>query len=141
YDAGAALQDRRASGRAGGRVRREVHAERQDRLGTHEPRTRRQDPGRERQARPRRAEAGKRRRALTRAEAQGRSAEHVPAPLGQHCKTVERPVERVVADDVKYTLIGKTDSVRMNREPGDRIPVENGKLVLDPPKPASTGAR
>jgi len=59
----------------------------------------------------------------------------------QRCKTVERPVERVVGYDVKYTLNGRTDSVRMNHEPGGRIPVEDGKLVLDAPKPVPAVAR
>jgi len=49
----------------------------------------------------------------------------------QRCKTVERPVERVVGYDVKYTLNGRTESVRMDHAPGTRIPVSDGKLVLD----------
>ena len=56
----------------------------------------------------------------------------------RRCKTVERPVERVVGYDVRYTLNGRTDTVRMDHEPGDKIPVKDGKLVLDAPtaKPA-----
>ena len=52
--------------------------------------------------------------------------------------TEERPVERVVGYDVRYTLNGRTDTVRMDHEPGDKIPVKDGKLVLDAPtaKPA-----
>lgn len=58
----------------------------------------------------------------------------------ERCTTVERPVERVIGYDVKYTLNGRTDSVRMAHAPGDRIPVRDGKLVLDAPQAAAAGA-
>ncbi|MCO5105526.1 MAG: glycine zipper 2TM domain-containing protein [Burkholderiaceae bacterium] len=55
----------------------------------------------------------------------------------RRCKTVEHPVERVIGYDVKYTLGGKTGTVRMDHAPAERIPVRDGKLVLD--APASAG--
>lgn len=57
----------------------------------------------------------------------------------RRCSSVERPVERVVGYDVRYTLNGRTDTVRMDREPGDRIPVKDGKLVLDAPAAQPAG--
>lgn len=55
----------------------------------------------------------------------------------QRCRTVERPVERVVGYDVQYTLSGKPGTVRMEHAPADRIPVRDGRLVLDAPKDPS----
>lgn len=54
----------------------------------------------------------------------------------RRCGTVESPVERVIGYDVKYTLGGKPGTVRMERAPADRIPVKDGKLVVDAPAPA-----
>ncbi len=59
----------------------------------------------------------------------------------RRCKTVERPVERVVGYDVRYTLNGRTDTVRMDHEPGDKIPVKDGKLVLEAPVAKPAGKR
>lgn len=59
----------------------------------------------------------------------------------ERCKTVERPVERVIGYDVRYTLDGRTESVRMDHDPGERIPVKDGKLVLDATQPATGGPR
>jgi uncharacterized protein YcfJ len=50
----------------------------------------------------------------------------------RRCRTVERPVERVVGYDVHYTLGGKPGQVRMDHAPAERIPVRNGRLVLEP---------
>lgn len=46
------------------------------------------------------------------------------------CSTVTDTSEKVVGYQVKYDLDGKIGSVRMDRDPGDRIPVEDGRLVL-----------
>lgn len=51
----------------------------------------------------------------------------------RRCKTVNDTSVRHLGYDVTYRLDGKQDVVRMAYNPGDRIPVKNGKLVLDPP--------
>lgn len=50
----------------------------------------------------------------------------------QRCQTVADESERVVGYQVSYDLGGKPGKVRMDREPGERIPLdEEGRLVLD----------
>lgn len=46
------------------------------------------------------------------------------------CKTVTDTSERVVGYDVEYRLGEQLGRVRMDHEPGARIPVKNGQLVL-----------
>lgn len=46
------------------------------------------------------------------------------------CSTVIDTSEKLVGYDVKYRLDGKEGQVRMARDPGERIPVEDGRLVL-----------
>jgi uncharacterized protein YcfJ len=46
------------------------------------------------------------------------------------CRTVYDSSEKVVGYDVKYRLRGETNVVRMDHDPGNRIPIENGELVL-----------
>ncbi len=46
------------------------------------------------------------------------------------CSTVTDTSEKVIGYDVKYQLDGKEGRVRMDSDPGSRIPVENGRLVL-----------
>jgi uncharacterized protein YcfJ len=46
------------------------------------------------------------------------------------CSTVTDTSEKVVGYDVKYQLDGKEGQVRMARDPGARIPVKDGQLVL-----------
>lgn len=46
------------------------------------------------------------------------------------CSTVTDTSEKVVGYDVKYQLDGKPGQVRMERDPGGRIPVKDGQLVL-----------
>jgi uncharacterized protein YcfJ len=49
----------------------------------------------------------------------------------RRCATVyERSVERN-GYEVRYRLDGRTGSVRMDHDPGQRIPVAHGQLVLD----------
>lgn len=46
------------------------------------------------------------------------------------CKTVNDVSEKIVGYDVKYELDGKVRQVRMDRDPGDRLPVRDGQVVL-----------
>jgi uncharacterized protein YcfJ len=55
----------------------------------------------------------------------------------QHCETVYDTHEKQVGYDVRYRLGDKEGSVEMDHHPGERIPVENGELVLAPPKPTA----
>jgi uncharacterized protein YcfJ len=52
----------------------------------------------------------------------------------QRCKTVTDTDEKVSGYEVRYRLAGKEDTVRMDHEPGDRIPVRDGQLVLNDEK-------
>ncbi|MBV8467617.1 MAG: glycine zipper 2TM domain-containing protein [Burkholderiales bacterium] len=56
----------------------------------------------------------------------------------RRCKTANVKHEEVVGYDVKYSLGGKIDTVRMNHRPDERIPVKDGQLVL---ADAATGSR
>lgn len=47
------------------------------------------------------------------------------------CQTVYDSSQKVVGYNVRYRLGDTTDTVRMDERPGDRIPVENGELVVD----------
>jgi uncharacterized protein YcfJ len=49
------------------------------------------------------------------------------------CKTVYDHSEKHLGYDVSYRLDGKDDVVRLAYDPGQRIPVKDGKLVLDAP--------
>src|SRR5262245_39313241 len=53
----------------------------------------------------------------------------------QHCKTVYDTHEKQVGYDVRYRLCETEGKVQMDHHPGERIPVENGELVLAPQKP------
>ncbi len=47
------------------------------------------------------------------------------------CNTVNDISEKVVGYDVKYQLDGKVNQVRMERDPGNQIPVDkDGRLIL-----------
>ena len=48
----------------------------------------------------------------------------------RRCHTVTDSHENVVGYDVSYRLGDEDGKVRMGHEPGDRIPVENGQLLL-----------
>lgn len=50
--------------------------------------------------------------------------------IERHCETVTDTSERIVGYDVAYDLAGTAGNVRMDRDPGSTIPVENGQLVL-----------
>jgi uncharacterized protein YcfJ len=46
------------------------------------------------------------------------------------CKTAYDTSQKVIGYDVKYRLGKQTDTVRMDHDPGERIPVQDGELVL-----------
>lgn len=46
------------------------------------------------------------------------------------CRTVSDAQEKLVGYDVSYRLGDETGTVRMDHRPGERIPVEDGRLVL-----------
>lgn len=46
------------------------------------------------------------------------------------CSTVTDSHDKVVGYDVRYDLDGKVGQVRMDRDPGEQIPVREGQLVL-----------
>ncbi|MBI5460562.1 MAG: glycine zipper 2TM domain-containing protein [Gammaproteobacteria bacterium] len=54
----------------------------------------------------------------------------------QRCQTVTDTHKEVIGYDVSYRLGDTQGKVRMDHKPGDRIPVENGQLVLTAPAPA-----
>jgi uncharacterized protein YcfJ len=56
---------------------------------------------------------------------EGRCAATAPGEASRRCGSPEF--------EVKYSLDGRPGVVRMQHDPGDRIPVENGRLVLDAP--------
>jgi uncharacterized protein YcfJ len=56
----------------------------------------------------------------------------------QRCETVYDSHQERTGYEVRYRLGDKEGKVRMNRDPGERIPVRDGKLVLEAPGPAET---
>ena len=60
----------------------------------------------------------------------------VVSTVEHRCKTVYDVSEKIVGYDVSYRLEGKEDHVRLAYDPGNRIPVKDGKLVLEPPERA-----
>jgi uncharacterized protein YcfJ len=49
----------------------------------------------------------------------------------QRCKTVHDKEEKVIGYNVRYKIKDKIDTVKMDREPGDKIPLDKeGHLVL-----------
>ncbi len=48
----------------------------------------------------------------------------------QRCETVYDTTSKQSGYRVTYRLNGETKTLRMDHDPGDRIPIENGKLVL-----------
>jgi len=50
----------------------------------------------------------------------------------QKCSTVYDSSEKRIGYEVRYRLGGKEATVRMDHDPGDRIAVREGKLVLNP---------
>jgi len=56
-----------------------------------------------------------------------------------HCKTVYDSKEKVMGYSVTYRLGDKQSVTRMDFDPGDRIPVKDGQLVLAKPMPTGNG--
>lgn len=55
------------------------------------------------------------------------------------CQTVYDESQKQIGYDVSYRLDGKEGTVRMDRDPGARIPVDkNGELILDAPEPGKS---
>jgi uncharacterized protein YcfJ len=48
----------------------------------------------------------------------------------QRCETVYDSHEERIGFDVRYKLDGREETVRMDHDPGDRIPVRDGQIVL-----------
>jgi uncharacterized protein YcfJ len=46
------------------------------------------------------------------------------------CSTVTDPHQKIIGYEVKYDLDGTVGQVRMDRDPGQKIPVHDGRLVL-----------
>lgn len=55
------------------------------------------------------------------------------------CKTVTETSEKVVGYEVEYRLGEEVGRVRMDHEPGPRIPVRDGQLVLTAPPGGAGG--
>jgi uncharacterized protein YcfJ len=53
------------------------------------------------------------------------------AATERRCRTVEDAHPKVVGYDVRYRLGDTVDVVRTKQRPGERIPVKDGRLVLD----------
>lgn len=51
----------------------------------------------------------------------------------KRCKTVFDTTQKSLGYDVSYRLDGKEGLVRMSHDPGSRIPLRDGQLVLDMP--------
>lgn len=50
----------------------------------------------------------------------------------RRCETMHDKQEKTVGYDVKYKIKDKVDNIRMDHEPGDKIPLDkNGQLVLN----------
>jgi uncharacterized protein YcfJ len=56
------------------------------------------------------------------------------AATEKRCRTVQDARQEVVGYDVRYRLGDTVDVVRMNKRPGDRIPVKDGRLLLEAPE-------
>lgn len=67
----------------------------------------------------------------TRPDAQPEAVDSVEGEIPQ-CRTVFDTLQVESGFDVTYELDGIQQVVRMDRDPGPRIPVEDGELVLTP---------
>ena len=48
----------------------------------------------------------------------------------RQCETISEPREQTIAYDVTYSYEGETRTVRMDREPGRRLPARDGRVIL-----------
>ena len=56
------------------------------------------------------------------------------------CKTEYESQQKMMGYRVTYRLGGEQNVVNMDHDPGDRIPVKDGKLVLTPPAPTGNNS-
>ena len=56
----------------------------------------------------------------------------------QKCTTVYDTSEKHLGYEVRYRLNGQEATVKMDHDPGERIPVRDGQLVLDRAAAAAT---
>ena len=58
----------------------------------------------------------------------------------QKCATVYDTSARQIGYEVRYRLNGQEATVRMDHDPGERIPVRDGQLVIEhAPRTATSG--
>ena len=57
-------------------------------------------------------------------------AKDTTTTIERQCHTVTDSSEKIIGYDVTYRIGDQESTVRMDKKPGDRIPVENGQLVL-----------
>lgn len=57
----------------------------------------------------------------------------------KRCRTVMDKSEKVSGYEVRYRYNDKEDTIRMDYEPGNKIPVKNGELVLIDPNEKTEG--
>ncbi len=57
-------------------------------------------------------------------------AKDTTTTMERQCHTVTDASQRIIGYDVTYRIGDQEGTVRMDKKPGDRIPVENGQLVL-----------
>jgi uncharacterized protein YcfJ len=69
------------------------------------------------------------------AQASTDNAEDTSRVPAANCRTVYDSILQTVGYDVVYRLGDRQGTVRMDHDPGDRIPVKDGELVLQPPTP------
>lgn len=58
----------------------------------------------------------------------------------QRCNTVTDSHEELMGYDVSYRIGDKADKIRMDHDPGSRIPLKDGQLVLAEPTEAASAA-
>lgn len=63
----------------------------------------------------------------------GNGADRTYATIERRCRTTTESYEKVVGYAVGYRLGDAFGTVRMDHEPDSRIPVKNGRLLLDAP--------
>lgn len=66
---------------------------------------------------------------------QGMQERDVTTSTERRCKTVFDTSRKHLGFDVTYRYEGREDVVRMAHDPGPRLPMKDGKPVLDPPTP------
>jgi uncharacterized protein YcfJ len=57
-------------------------------------------------------------------------AKDTTTTIERRCHTVTDSSQKIIGYDVTYRIGDQESTVRMDKKPGDRIPLENGQLVL-----------